>query len=304
VKRRLLLLAPTLALVGVFTPPASAADHLMQVSEVYPAPTLSQQFVELRDPVSEPFPFGPYILALHDGNGALIAQQMVNANGFRNSTAPWLIARSTPRDEALTVDPLPASGAQLCFYRSGTVSPGTRINCLGYGNINTPLGGTGPAPSAGQSVQRLDCGNIGVAGPTRDADNAACSSGGGGGGGGGGGAGGGSDATDPTVRLRARRRQDVDRLAIVVRSNERSTVTVRASVSVPGAARTLRFRTVKRSLAPNRRRRIRLRLSRSRKRAVKRALRRGRRLRARIRITVRDRAGNSTVRRLRIRLTD
>jgi hypothetical protein len=289
-----------LVALGALAPAAWAPDHLMLVNEVFPSSTGSQQFVELKDPSAEPYPFPPYILALHGPDGSLIRQQTLTGDGYKNTTAPYLIANSTPRDQELTVDPLPADGGQLCFYRGGAVTPSNRINCLGYGNVTMPLGDTGPLPPAGQSLQRLDCGTIGPAVPTRDAENAACSSGGGGGGGGGGGSG--SDDRPPAVRLRVRKRQDVDKVAIVVRSDEPGKVTVRASVRV--GRRTVRFKTVKRALSAGVRKKLRLRLARKAKRRVKRSLARGRSLRAKVKITVADAAGNATVKRARIRLRD
>jgi hypothetical protein len=290
--------------------PASAAAsfHLNTVNEVFPSSTVSQQYVEMKDPIPEPFPddIGPYYLALYDGAGGFVAKQTLNPDdGFRNSTAPFLVAASAPRDAALTFS-LPASGGQLCFYRGDPQAAGQRVNCLGYGSISMPLGDTGPLPPAGQSLQRLTCGQVGVAAPTRDAANAACPSGAGGGGTGGGGGGGGSvDDQKPTVKLKASKRQDVDKLAVFVRSNEDGRVTGQASVAVPaGAARTLRFKTVRKSLRAGVRKKLRLRMKRSRKRAVKRALARGRRLRAKIKITVKDTAGNRTVKRVRVRLRD
>jgi hypothetical protein len=295
---RLALLTSTLALA--LAAPAGATYHLNRINEVFPSANATQQFVELKDPVGEPFPPpDDYWLALYNGAGVFQHKQKLPSAEYRNSTAPYLVGASPPFDEQLAFA-LPTSSGQLCFYKGDPQGVGAqRVNCLGYGSISMPLGDTGPLPPAGQSLQRLACGDIGAATPTRDAENAACPSGGGGGGGGGG------DATDPVVRLKARKRQDVDRLAVVVRSNENATVTVRASVSVPaGAARTLRFKTVKKSLTAGVRKKLRLRLKRSRKRAVKRALARGRRLRAKVKITVKDKAGNATVKRLRIRLKD
>src|SRR4051812_19904175 len=295
--KRLALVASALAL-GL---PSSAAAtyHLNTVNEVFPSATTSQQFVELKDPQPEPFPdaIGPYYLALYNGAGGFIAKQTLNPDdGFRNSTAPFLVGASPPRDAPLSFV-LPAGSAQLCFYRGDPQGAGQRVNCLGYGSISMPLGDTGSLPPAGQSLQRLACGDIGAAAPTRDAENAACPSGAGGGGGGG------ADHIDPAVKLKASKRQDVDKLAVVVRSNEAAKVTVQASVSVPaGAARTLRFKTVKKSLRAGIRKKLRLRLKRSRERAVKRALAKGRRMRAKIKITVKDKAGNTTVKRARVRL--
>jgi hypothetical protein len=300
--RRLAVPALTAAFFGVIAAPAYAPDHLMLANEVLPSATTSQQFVELKDPAQEPFPAASYTLSVHNGAGNMLGSQTFSPPyGFANDTRPYTVARSGTRDGALTVT-LPAGTGQVCFNRGSGYpgfSPGP-INCLGYGNVTNPVGGAdvGPSPPAGQSVQRgLTTGSVCAAAPTRDAENSCGGSGGGGGGGG-------DDTTDPRQRIRVKRRQDVDRVTLFVRSNEDATLTVRASVSVPGAARTLRFRTVRRRLRANVRRRIRLRLTRRRKRAVKRALARGRRLRARVRLTARDGAGNASVRRVRIRLTN
>src|SRR3954453_20194123 len=202
--KRLALVASALALAL----PASAAAsfHLNTVNEVLPPGTASQQFVELKDPAGEPFPdaFGPYYLALFNGAGGFVAKQTLNPDdGFRNSTAPFLVAAAAPRDAALGFT-LPAGSGQLCFYRGDPQAAGQRVNCLGYGSISMPLGDTGPLPPAGKSLQRLACGDVGVAAPTRDTENAACPSGGGGGGGGGGSSG---DQTDPGGELKASRRR-------------------------------------------------------------------------------------------------
>lgn len=299
--RRLAVLALGGAVAALLATPAHASYHLLRVNEVFPPVTASQQFVELKDSVPEPFPpLAPYYLALYNGAGGFIAKQTLNPDdGFRMSTAPFLLGASMPYDAKLNFT-LPAGTGQVCYYLGDPQAGGGRINCLGYGNVTMPLGDTGPTPPAGQSLQRLACGVIGTAAPTRDAENASCPSYGGGGGGGGS-----SDTRAPSVRIKAGKRQDVDKLAIVVRSSENATATLRASVAVPaGAARTLRFKTVKTSLRAGARKKVRLRLKRSSKRAVKRALAHGRRLRATVKITVADRAGNTTVKRLKIRLKD
>ena len=232
----------------------------------------------------------------------------------RDNTQPYLISTAqadshfgVTGDKAMALQLPPGNSGQVCFENESTA---VVIECLSYGTVTNPVTAEngnehGPALVDGKSLQRCPSGVV-QATPTPKAANACPSVGGGGGGGGvGGGGGAGSDTTSPSVRLRARKRQDIDKLAIVVRSSEDSTVTVRASVSVPGsAARTVRFKTVRRSLAAGVRKQIRLRLKRRAKRAVKRALARGKRLKAKVKITVRDRAGNATVKRLRIRLTD
>jgi hypothetical protein len=301
--KRLAVLALGGAVAALLATPAHASYHLLRVNEVFPSATASQQFVELKDTAQEPFPpLAPYYLALFNGAGGFIAKQTLNPDdGFRMSTAPFLLGASMPYDAKLNFT-LPAGTGQVCYYLGDPQAGGGRINCLGYGNVTMRLGDTGPAPPAGQSLQRLACGVIGTAAPTRDAENAACPSYGGGGGGGGARS---SDTKAPSVRIKAGKRQDVDKLAVVVRSNEDATATVRASVAVPtGAARTLRFKTVKTSLRAGARKKIRLRLKRSSRRAVKRALAHRRRLRAMVKITVADKAGNTTVKRLKIRLKD
>jgi hypothetical protein len=299
--RRLAVPVLTAALFGAIAAPAYAPDHRMLANEIFPSATTSQQFVELKDTAQEPFPAASYTLSVHDGAGTMLGSQTFSPPyGFQNSTQPYTVARSGSRDGALTVT-LPPGTGQVCFNR-GSGYPGFSagpINCLGYGIVTNPVAGAdvGPSPPAGRSVQRgQTTGSVCTGTPTRDAENA-CGAGGGGGGGG-------SDTTDPRQRVRVKRRQDVDRVRLFVRSNEDATLTVRAGVSVPGASRILRFRTVRRKLKANVRRRIRLRLRRSRKRAVKRALRRGRRLRARVRLTAKDASGNSSVKRVRIRLTN
>jgi hypothetical protein len=294
--------ALTAALYGVIAAPAYAPDHRMLANEIFPSATTAQQFVELKDTAQEPFPASSYTITVHDGAGNTLGSQGFSPPyGFANSTQPYTVARSGTRDGALTVT-LPAGTGQVCFNRGSGYpgfSPGP-INCLAYGNVTSPVAGAdvGPSPPAGRSVQRgLTTGSVCTGTPTRDAENA-CGPGGGGGGGGAG------DTADPRQRIRVRRRQDVDRVTLFVRSNEDVTLTVRASVALPGASRTLRFRTVRRRLRANVRRRIRLRLTRRRARAVKRALRRGRRLRARVRLTAKDAAGNTSVKRVRIRLTN
>src|SRR4051794_18057651 len=152
--KRLALVASALALAL----PASAAAsfHLNTVNEVFPSGTASQEFVELKDPAGEPFPdaFGPYYLALFSGAGGFVAKQPLNPDdGFRNTTAPFLVAASAPRDAALGFT-LPAASGQLCFYRGDPQAGGQRGNFLGYGGVRMPLGGTRPLPPAGKAPPR------------------------------------------------------------------------------------------------------------------------------------------------------
>lgn len=295
-RRRLLALGFTVALFGVFPASAWAPHHLMLVNEVYPAATPGQQFVELKDPAGEPFPNPTYTLAVHDGAGMLRGSQTFTTftgNPFAGTTDTYLVGQSPPADATLML-PLPLAAGQVCFYHDGPTDA-NRINCLGYGNVTNPLptdsGATAVVASlpAGTSAQRLASGSVCAGTPTRDAENAC------------GGVGGG-DTTDPVVAVSRKKKQDVDKVVLSVTTNEATTVKISASVSIPGAAKTLRFKTVTRSLTAGVKRKIRLRLKRSRKKAVKKAIAGGARPRARVKMTATDAAGNATVKRTKIRL--
>jgi hypothetical protein len=100
------------------------------------------------------------------------------------------------------------------------------------------------------------------------------------------------DTSPPVQRLRAKRRQDVDKVYVTDRVNEQATLTARASINVSGISRRLHFRTVRRFVAANRTTQIRLKLGRKSLRIVKRRLRDHRRLRATVQVTARDGSGN------------
>jgi hypothetical protein len=287
-----------LTMMLVLASPAYAAHHLMQVTEVAPGGGQADQFIELRDPVPEPFPNPAYSVAATDGAGTVIqgAVQDLPPGPLRNTTAPFLIggANVTPQDTALEFA-IPAHAAGICFYDNG-VAAGFPINCLNYGGTTIP---------PGQSAQRQSCGVV-AAPPSPDAQNGetGCGAGGGTGGDGGGGGGGAEDLTPPQQKVAGRLRQDVDRLAVTVTLSEAGRVTARGRVNVPGASRVYRFRPVSRSVDANEPVRLRLRLARKGRRSVKAALDDGRRLRARITISARDAAGNPSTAKKAIRLTD
>jgi hypothetical protein len=313
--RRSVLAAIPLALV--LASPTLASDHLMLVNEVFPSATASEEFVELRDPVPEPFPASSYTVAVYDAGGAQQDAQTfaTQPHPFANSTQPFVIGQGGDAQSELD---LPGGTAQICFQQ------GTRlIHCIGYGNVTNPVKAGMPiaqTPPPGQSVQlQAPCGSAAPAAPTRDAANAvvpgACpgsgapppggGAGGGGGGAGGGGGGGAQDLTPPRQKLGGRKRQDVDRLAVTVTLDEPGRVTVRGSVNVPGgAARLVRFKSVTRTVAADTPVKVRLRLGRQARRSVKRTLRRGRALRARVTVAAVDTAGNPSTAKRTIRLTD
>jgi hypothetical protein len=278
----------------------------MTVNEVFPsASNPDARFVELLDPVPEPFMLGPFRLEAFDSANVLLSGQTIAPQPppFAMSTAPFLFggpAVSMP-DASLTLA-IPSTAARVCF-----MNPTARVHCLELAGL--PL-------QPGQSAQRqAPCGVVAAA-PTPDAPNAACGSGGGGGGGspgggGGGGGGGGTggtggaaDTTAPSARLGGKARQDVDKVAISVELSEAAALTVSGTVNVPGAARTLRFKTVRRQAQAGQRVTVKLKLSRKARAAVKTALRRGRRIKASVKVSARDNAGNTTTRRRSIRLTN
>jgi hypothetical protein len=113
-----------------------------------------------------------------------------------------------------------------------------------------------------------------------------------------------ADKTAPVQTSTAKRSQDVDKLAVFVKLNEAGTVTAGAGVNVPAATRRFAFKRVTRTLPANVRTKFRLKLKRTASRRVKRALKRGKRLRARVTLTAKDSAGNVSVKRLRVRLTN
>jgi hypothetical protein len=199
-------------------------------------------------------------------------------------------------DASLTLA-IPSTAARVCF-----MNPTASVHCLELAGV---------ALQPGQSARLQSPCGVFAAPPTPDAPHAACGGGGGGGGGtpgggggGGGGTGGTADTTAPGARLGGKARQDVDEVAISVELSEAAALTVSGTVNVPGAARTLRFKTVRRQAQAGQRLTVKLKLSRKARGAVKAALRRGRRIKASVKVSARDSAGNTTTRRRSIRLTN
>ena len=96
--------------------------------------------------------------------------------------------------------------------------------------------------------------------------------------------------------------QDIDKLTVTVRTNEAGTVNVAGSVSVPGASKVYRFKSVKKSIGANKQTKIRLKLASKSLKTVKRALKRKKRLKARITVTARDAAANTSKKSTTIKL--
>jgi plastocyanin len=103
------------------------------------------------------------------------------------------------------------------------------------------------------------------------------------------------DTSKPKLKLSVRSVQRILRhrgLVISVRVDEKSTVTAKARITVPGASRVLKLRKATRKLAPGVRAKLKLRLSRKNRAAVSSALARRSRLRAKLTVTAKDAAGN------------
>ena len=114
------------------------------------------------------------------------------------------------------------------------------------------------------------------------------------------------DTLDPEAQLSGKTKQKLGTAVYVVVAcpTEDCTATASGSLSAPVVAAARRFKLGRASLPITKggRARLRLKLSRTARRAAKRALQKGKRITARIRVNVRDSAGNTTTRRRTIRL--
>jgi hypothetical protein len=276
------------------------------------------QFVELLDP-GEPFDAPSYLLAVHAADGSLTASQVFSGGGygFANSSRPFVLATDAaniPDRGGKLPFALPAQGGQVCFYRGSEAVASQAIHCQGYGAVSKPvLSGMdiGSLPGDGRSLQRCPSGGSRVGTPTPDAatsvslctDNPPPNTGPS--------TGPGPnpppgppppptaprDTRPPVLRLGGGLRQDIDRLYVSIRVNERTTTTMTASVTLTRrsrAPRRLAFRSVRTQSRAARTHRVRVRLPTARLRRVKAALRRGDRLRARVTVVTRDAAGNTS----------
>jgi plastocyanin len=104
-----------------------------------------------------------------------------------------------------------------------------------------------------------------------------------------------ADKTAPALKLGGRANQKVLRqrsVAVVVETDEASTVVARGTISVPGSTRTIRLRKASRQVAAGAKVKLALRLSRPKLRSLRRAFKKRRRLTARVTVTGTDQAGN------------
>lgn len=111
------------------------------------------------------------------------------------------------------------------------------------------------------------------------------------------------DTTAPAVSASIHRLLRLSKkgtISFMLKSSEQANATVTGTISLPKSKR-LRFKTAKRRLAAHRRARITLKLSKHTLKKVRRALRHHR-LKTKITITVKDAAGNKTLKRRTVRL--
>jgi plastocyanin len=104
-----------------------------------------------------------------------------------------------------------------------------------------------------------------------------------------------ADRTAPALKLGGRGIQKVLRqrsVAVVVKTDEASTVVARGTISVPGASRIIRLKKASRRVAPGAKAKLVLRLSRPKLRSLRRAFEKRPRLTARVTVTGSDQAGN------------
>jgi hypothetical protein len=140
--------------------PAQASEHNMRVNEV----ALSfggnpgAQFIELLDPVDEPFPSPPYKLNVYDANGVLVGTVDLGNNAtIVDKGTPMLVATpGVPNADRTFTFKLPANG-QACFESSETATP--HIHCMAWGTITVAVKAgyaapttTGPNPPDGKSL--------------------------------------------------------------------------------------------------------------------------------------------------------
>jgi hypothetical protein len=114
-----------------------------------------------------------------------------------------------------------------------------------------------------------------------------------------------ADKTAPAVKLSGSTRQKVLRqrsVFVLVRVNEASRVVVRGTISVPGAAKTVRAKSVSKQVAAGKTTRFGLTFSAPKVKTFRRALRKRQSLTARITVSAKDASGNTSSAKRRIKL--
>ena len=114
------------------------------------------------------------------------------------------------------------------------------------------------------------------------------------------------DSSAPNQKLSGKKKQDIDKLALRVRSDEDAMLVGKGSVTVPGAAKkkTLRFKRVKRAVTAGKTVKLRFKLPKKAERVVKNAIARGPAPKAKLKVTATDGSGNKSVAKRTVTLTD
>jgi hypothetical protein len=104
----------------------------------------------------------------------------------------------------------------------------------------------------------------------------------------------GRDTTAPKQRVSGKRKQDVDKLAVVVGSDENATAAGRASVVLRGTKKAIRSKPASASVGADRTAKLRFKFSKKGLRAIKSAIAEGKRLKAKVSVATTDEAGNAS----------
>jgi uncharacterized delta-60 repeat protein len=117
--------------------------------------------------------------------------------------------------------------------------------------------------------------------------------------------------TPPDVTIRGKGKQDIDKLAVTVGSNEDASLIGRASVKPPksggraaAAAKPIRSKAARKDAAAGKKVKLRIKFAKGKLRKLKKLLKEGAKLKAKIAVTATDAAGNEVVVRKTVKLTD
>jgi hypothetical protein len=223
-----------------------------------------------------------------------------------------------PANTALPVISGTAEVGQILTCSQGTWSGGTpQTFAFEWRRDGAAIAG---ATSANYTVSVDDAGHALTcrvtatnAAGSASADSAAVNvpaAGGGGGGGGGGGDGGGggggttTDATPPAGTLDGKAKQDVDKLALTVGSNEAATATGQATVTVSGAKKPLTSKTATATIPADGTAKLSFKFKKKTLKKIKKQIKQGKRPKAKISVTLTDGAANSSTVTKTVKLKD
>ena len=120
----------------------------------------------------------------------------------------------------------------------------------------------------------------------------------------GGGGGGGTDTTPPNGTLEGKSKQDVDKLALTVGSDEAAAATGIASANVPGGKKPVTSKPATGSVPANGKLTLKFKFKKKTLRKIKRTIAKGKKPKAMIAVTITDGAGNKTALSKSVKLKD